>query len=57
MGGMPHLLKMGVLLNPMIGLEPPVYGTHSIRRTKASIKYITDKESERRSIIAWSYQA
>ena len=40
-----------------IGLDPAVYGTHSMRRTKASLVYRGTKRSLGRAALAWPYQA
>ena len=39
------------------GLDSSAYGTHSMRRTKATPDLQTHKEPEGRSIVAWPYEA
>ena len=40
-----------------IGLDSTVYGTHSMRRTKATPIYQADQESSDRPVPAWPHQA
>lgn len=40
-----------------IGLDPAAYGTHTLRRTKASLILPTNEESSGRPALAWAQQA